>query len=704
MRYMRLLLLFVIVCQCFVFSQTKWVSAYYAGWMQGYLPPSAIDFGAFTHIMFFSIEPSGAGALDGSGNGITTEASHALVTAAHAAGKKVLVTCGGFGTDQGFVSSTSSANVNTFVTNLVNFVMTNGFDGIDLDWEPVTSTAQFQVFVPKLRAALDAAKPGLLLTIAAVPDDIVIASVAGSFDQINLMTYDLSGSWPGWVTWHNSPIYDGGFRFPSTGELVPSANGAVDAFVAAGVPKAKLGIGTDFYGYVWTGVSQPRQAWTGNGPDVASNVAYSDLMQTYSAYPMLWDTAAGAAYISIPTGSGKFISLDNEKTMFAKADYVNSKSIGGMIIWELGGGYQASAPAGQRDRLLQAVKQAFMGGAPPPSDSIRPTVSLTAPANNAVLIGSVTVSATASDNIGVVGVQFTVDGTPFGNEITASPYSALLNTWRFANGSHTLGAVARDWAGNRGTSGITISINNQGSPPVTPDLVVFDDKLHAPFDDASWSATANYSNSSPVNSGTKSVRVNYLSWGGFDIMSGNWNAEVDIDPLTYDTLRFSVYPTTQYDIAIGFYVDAERMISPPANVWTNYAIPVPSSPFSRFYFCSQAANSRVAYFDNIKFTGGLVLTGAPALDTQPREFKLEQNYPNPFNPRTTIGYTIPRAVHVTLKVYDALGKEVATLVDEQKAAGSYRVAFNGNSIASGTYFYRIQAGDHLAVRKLVLLK
>ena len=705
MKHARTLLLLFIVSSALGFSQTKWISAYYAGWMQSYLPPSAIDFGAVTHIMHFSIEPSGAGGgIGGTGNGITAASSQAIITAAHAAGKKVLITCGGYGADGGFVTSTSSGNVNTFVANLVNFVVSNGYDGIDIDWEPVTSPSQFAVFIPKLRAALNAAKPGLLLTIAVVPDDESVVSVASSFDQINIMTYDLSGAWSGWVTWHNSPVYDGGYRFASTGQLLPSANGFVDAYVAAGIPKAKLGIGADFYGYVWKGVSQPRQGWTGTAPSVTSNVAYYDLMKTYAAYPSSWDTAAAAAYISIPAGSGTFISLDNEKTMFAKADYVRSKGIGGMILWELGGGYQASAPAGQRDRLLQAVKQAFMGGVPIPTDSICPTVKLISPANNAVLAQSVTVAANATDNVGVVGVQFALDGTTVGTELTTTPYSAQLDTRRFANGTHKLSVMARDLAGDKGSDSVTISINNQGLPPVTPDLVVFDDQLHSPFCDASWSAKANYSNTTQVNSGTNSVRVNYQSWGGFDILSGSWSALVNIDPTLYDTLRFSVYPTKHFDIAIGFYVNAETIISPPPNRWTNYAIAVPRTPFSRFYFASQTSNSRTAYFDNIRFTGKRALAKEPAFATQPQEFKLEQNFPNPFNPRTMIGYAIPQTEHVSLKIYDALGKEVATLVDEQKEAGTYRVAFDATSIASGTYFYRLQAGDHMAVRKLMLVK
>ncbi|MBZ0181343.1 MAG: T9SS type A sorting domain-containing protein [Melioribacteraceae bacterium] len=88
----------------------------------------------------------------------------------------------------------------------------------------------------------------------------------------------------------------------------------------------------------------------------------------------------------------------------------------------------------------------------------------------------------------------------------------------------------------------------------------------------------------------------------------------------------------------------------------------------------------------------------------PSEFVLEQNYPNPFNPTTSIEYTIPSNEYVTLKVYDILGNEVATIVNEQKQAGTFEVNFNAGNLSSGLYIYKIQAGTHSQVRKMLLLK
>ncbi len=99
------------------------------------------------------------------------------------------------------------------------------------------------------------------------------------------------------------------------------------------------------------------------------------------------------------------------------------------------------------------------------------------------------------------------------------------------------------------------------------------------------------------------------------------------------------------------------------------------------------------------------VTGIDGPDNNtPKEFSLSQNYPNPFNPTTVISYKLSALSNVTLKVYDVLGREVATLVNERQNAGNYSVAFDGSKFASGIYFYRLVAGNVTATKKLVLIK
>lgn len=112
------------------------------------------------------------------------------------------------------------------------------------------------------------------------------------------------------------------------------------------------------------------------------------------------------------------------------------------------------------------------------------------------------------------------------------------------------------------------------------------------------------------------------------------------------------------------------------------------------------------YVDNIKLTNYQdVLTGISYDPEVPTTFSLEQNYPNPFNPETKIKYSLPKTSMVKLVVYDALGKVVSTLVNEEQAAGIYEINVDGlKGLASGIYFYRISAGSFTDVKKMVLVK
>ena len=91
-------------------------------------------------------------------------------------------------------------------------------------------------------------------------------------------------------------------------------------------------------------------------------------------------------------------------------------------------------------------------------------------------------------------------------------------------------------------------------------------------------------------------------------------------------------------------------------------------------------------------------------NTVPTEFALSQNYPNPFNPTTAIEYSIPRNGFVTLKVFNLLGQEVATLVDKEQKSGVYNISFDASKLATGVYIYKIQSGNFSAVKKMLLLK
>jgi hypothetical protein len=88
----------------------------------------------------------------------------------------------------------------------------------------------------------------------------------------------------------------------------------------------------------------------------------------------------------------------------------------------------------------------------------------------------------------------------------------------------------------------------------------------------------------------------------------------------------------------------------------------------------------------------------------PQNLSLSQNHPNPFNPNTTISYNLPKTSHVSLEIYDILGRKVTTLINEEQSAGPHQAVWNANDVASGLYFYRLQAGEHSETRKMLLLR
>jgi hypothetical protein len=92
------------------------------------------------------------------------------------------------------------------------------------------------------------------------------------------------------------------------------------------------------------------------------------------------------------------------------------------------------------------------------------------------------------------------------------------------------------------------------------------------------------------------------------------------------------------------------------------------------------------------------------VEITPSEYILEQNYPNPFNPSTSIQYAIGSRQFAILKVYNVLGKEIATLVNEEKSAGNYQVEFDGRKFSSGIYYYKLNSGDFTQTKKMILIK
>ena len=120
---------------------------------------------------------------------------------------------------------------------------------------------------------------------------------------------------------------------------------------------------------------------------------------------------------------------------------------------------------------------------------------------------------------------------------------------------------------------------------------------------------------------------------------------------------------------------------------------------------SEIATSKLYYrLKQIDFNGSLNILMLLEVEITPSTFSFNQNYPNPFNPVTTINYQIPNDGFVTLKVFDILGKEIANLVNHNKEAGYYTVAFDASKLPSGVYIYILQSGEFVSSKKMLLIK
>lgn len=335
---------------------------YYPGYQQGDMAPAEVPFDRMTHLAIGAVLPQGDGSLDTSfyldptsGPALADD----LISRAHAAGRKAMLMVGGAGAYNGFVSAASAAHRATFVSNLVTFAQAHGFDGLDLDWEPLPSgdPADFDALAKALRVAW----PSVVLTVPVGPINTNVETVdaqwgpiSASFDQINVMTYSMAGAYVGWQSWHHSPL-DG--ASPTTPTSIKTS---VDAWLGAGVPASKLGIGAGFYGLCYTSpITGPKQdlgTATASGDD--NSLAYRELLASYiTPQARQWDSTAQVPYLSFsaPTGPGActYLSYTDEQSLAAQADYVKSKGLGGVIVWTINEGHLNSGT--DRDPLMTAL-------------------------------------------------------------------------------------------------------------------------------------------------------------------------------------------------------------------------------------------------------------------------------------------------------------------------------------------------------------
>jgi len=338
-----------------------WSMGYYASWQPDDYPVSEIEWSGLTHVAMSFYEPSADGSLSLLGG--DPQLAVDLVTAARSHGVSPIASIGGSDSATSFRQATAAGTIDAFVANLAALLDTPGYDGIDIDWEPMETTDEPAVI--DLAGRLRTAHPGLTMTIPIgainvnMPPDLSgYPAIAAAYYQLNVMSYGMAGAWEGWNSWHSSPLYQQDSATPT------SIDSTVTAYDTAGVPLAKLGIGIGFYGLCYsppvTGPDLPLNGATLIASD--GTMSFTNIMGSYydpDPSARQWDSFARVPYLSFASAHApdgcSYISYDDEQSIEEKGAYLKSKGLGGVIQWEINEGYLAAAPAGQRSPLLTAI-------------------------------------------------------------------------------------------------------------------------------------------------------------------------------------------------------------------------------------------------------------------------------------------------------------------------------------------------------------
>ena len=341
----------------------RWVTGYYVGYQRSMYPETSVDFTYITHITLGAVEPVNGSGVDTTfylDNVNGPKMARNLSTRAHQFGRKAILMLGGSSYVSQLRTATNSTNRAAFVSHLLGTMDALGYDGIDVDWEPISSTDEPQALA--FLQALRSARPNMIITFpanwvgAGSNADAWFAQVASVVDQLNLMTYEMSGNWGGWVSWHSAALAGQASNRPS------SVSSTVAGYRNAGVPAAKLGIGIGTYGSCWQGVNNMNATLSSSANVVASDnvMTYSAIMsQYYNSANYNWDATASMGYLafSSPTGPQQctLISYENPQSVTAKGSWAKSQGLGGAIVWSVNEGHLSSAAVGQQDPLLQAL-------------------------------------------------------------------------------------------------------------------------------------------------------------------------------------------------------------------------------------------------------------------------------------------------------------------------------------------------------------
>jgi hypothetical protein len=426
--------------------QAQWITGYY-GAGNGVLPISAIPWNNFTTIVHF------AASTDGEGNVATyyirQQEIRQLVAAGHAHGKKVLVNIIDNTADYNYYGrSTAPGRIQTFVKNIAAFVRSNGYDGVDLDWEQNVIPAQYAQLAQMVRAAL----PGYLITAAVFNNPNIVSAMGKAWpylDQINMECYHMDAAGNGF-SWFNAALFQAG------NSSVCTCDWRVKPFLTAGVPPSKVGIGVPFYGRKWQGVTRPLV----NGYFRQSQLYYRDLVtdsRRWQPQYKVYDETYKANYLSIPS-LNEFDTYSGVEQMQDLNVWIKSKGFGGAMAFLIDYEYVAGAAGAARYPLSTALHNIVMqsANAGPAILSGSPSGALPASTTEATLSVTTNVSANCkySTSAGVAYEAMPLSLASTGGTASSTPLTGLA-----AGARYTYYVRCADFAGKANTSDYVVSFS-----------------------------------------------------------------------------------------------------------------------------------------------------------------------------------------------------------------------------------------------------
>ena len=309
------------------------VVGYYPYWMQGSFQPNDLDLETFTHINHAFAWPDEAGQII-SPNGMLDPS---IADHIHSNNRKIILSLGGWGSAQtaGFVSSTSTSELRSqFIANIIDKMITYGYDGVDIDWEhpqSITQKNNLTKFIEELDSTLYELDPEFLITMAVPTSNwsgqwYDFSSLRPHIDFFNAMTYDIHGSWSS-NAGHNSPLYQSPPGDPD-GSVETGINYLINT---RGLPQSKINMGIPFWGKKYN-ASQINGSFNGSVVDMH----YSEILSLVNnGWDYQWDNNAKCPYL-VKDDQSQIITYDNPLSVQRKCEFAKDRNLGGVMVWALG--------------------------------------------------------------------------------------------------------------------------------------------------------------------------------------------------------------------------------------------------------------------------------------------------------------------------------------------------------------------------------